>query len=189
MKLIFGILFCTTSLLSSAQKIVDNFTLTNVSDSASVSLDEYRSSAGIVVIFTSNACPYDGYYLSRVRSLITDYQGKIQVLLINSHLESNESENQMKSAYGKWGLPVPYLSDKDQVAMKILGAKKSPEAFLLERKNGKLTVVYNGAIDDNAQMANAVNQSYLKNAIDLVLTNRPVELPTTRTVGCTIRGR
>lgn len=189
MKHFFGILFCITPLLASAQKTIDNFTLVNVSDGASVSLDEYRSSAGIAVIFTSNSCPYDGYYLSRIRTLITDYQGKIQVLLINSHLESNESEDLMKSTFPKWGLSVPYLSDKDQAALKTLGAKKSPEAFLLKSKNGKFTVVYNGAIDDNAQMANAVNQSYLKNAIDRLLTDRSVELPTTRTVGCTIRGK
>jgi peroxiredoxin len=189
MKFIPGLLFCFIPWLSPAQKVVDNFTLTNVSDGASVSLDGYRSLPVIVVIFTSNACPYDGYYQARIRSLIMDYRERIQVLLINSHVESAESEDQMKSAYGKWNLSVPYLSDKNQAVMQLLGAKKSPEAFLLKSKDGKFEVVYSGAIDDNAQMANAVNRPYLKDAIDRMLSGQVVEPATTRTVGCTIRRR
>lgn len=189
MKLVFTIVFCSTAWLSSAQKTIDNFTLTNVSDGVAVSIDEYKSMAGVVVIFTSNACPYDGYYLSRIRSLISDYEGKIKVLLINSHLESAESEDHMKSAYGKWGLSTPYLSDKDQAVLKKLGARKSPEAFLLKNIKGNFMVVYSGAIDDNAQMAHAVSQPYLKNAIDRMLAGQAVEMTSTRTVGCTIRGR
>jgi hypothetical protein len=187
MKLIFVLFLCFTAMLSQAQKAVENFTLTSVSDGSSVSLDSFSAEAGVAIIFTSNSCPYDGYYKARIRNLISAYQGKIQVLLINSHIESHESADQMKLAFASWDLAAPYLSDKEQVVMKMLEAKKSPEAFLLKRKNGKFTVFYSGAIDDNPQMANAVSQFYLKIAIDRMLADQPAEIPSTRTVGCTIR--
>ncbi|MDZ7647240.1 MAG: hypothetical protein U5K54_08685 [Cytophagales bacterium] len=57
-------------------------------------------------------------------------------------------------------LPIPYLADKDQKVMETFGARKSPEVFLLSTVTGKVTVVYNGAIDDNPQTANDVRQTF-----------------------------
>lgn len=177
------------ALTSAAQTNVDNFTLVNVADGAPVSLEDFKSLDGVVAIFVSNVCPYDSYYRERIKGLINAYQGRIQVLLINSHIENDESEDKMKSVSAQWNLPAPYLADKDQSVMKALGAKKSPEAFLLKTKGGKFTVMYNGAIDDNPQMASAVSQPYLKAAIDQLLAGKATQIPSTRTVGCTIRGK
>jgi hypothetical protein len=174
MKIALGLLFCLTAWWSSAQKIVANFTLTNVSDDGSVSLDSFSSASGVAIIFTSNVCPYDGYYQARIRNLISTYQGKIQVLLINSHLEPDESEANMKTAFGQWNLAAPYLADKDQTVMHELGAKKSPEAFLLKRKNGKFEVFYSGAIDDNPQMAKAVIKTISRHPLTVCCQVRPL---------------
>ncbi len=189
MRFILILFFCCLAWTSSAQTNVENFTLVNVADGAPVSLDDFKSMEGVLVIFTSNVCPFDGYYQDRIKGLISTYTGKIQVVLVNAHVEADESEDKMKSVFAQWNLPVPYLADKQQVVMKALGAKKSPEAFLLKSKGGKFTVFYNGAIDDNPQMASAVSQPYLKTAIDRVLAGKAVETNSTRTVGCTIRGK
>jgi peroxiredoxin len=167
-----------------AQTPVENFTVANV-DGTQVSLETYRAAAGVVVIFTSNICPYDGYYKLRIRELIKTYNDKVPFILINSH--PDESPASMKTAYGAWGLPVPYLADKDQVAMLALGAKKSPEAFLLKNVNGKFVSLYNGAIDDNAQAPEGVTVYYIKQAIDKLLASQEVNMPSVRPVGCSIR--
>jgi len=170
-----------------AQIPVQNFTLTNVADGSAISLENYPTCSGLVVIFTSNVCPYDGYYTARLKHLIATYQGKIQFILINSYQEPEESAIKMKSAYDAWTLPVPYLSDKDQVALECFGARKSPEAFLIKTNGGKFTIVYSGAIDDNAQVSAAVTETYLRSAIDKLLTDQKIEVATTRAVGCSIR--
>jgi hypothetical protein len=180
-------LFFLTGLCTSAQTPVQNFTLLNVADSSDTSLDHYTSHKGMVLIFTSNACPYDAYYLERIRTLVNMYQGKIQFLLINSHPDPDEAVEKMKAAYRQWGLTVPYLADKSQVAMESLGARKSPEAFLLKPVGGKFMVIYSGAIDDNPQVMTAVSQHYLHEAIEALIGGHKTEIPKSRAVGCSIR--
>ncbi len=176
-----------TNLVLPAQTPVQNFKLTNVVDGSVVSLESYPTCSGLTIVFTGNACPYDGYYTERIKDFITTYQGKIQFLLVNSFQEAEEAADKMKDAHSSWGLPVPYLADKAQEAMVCLGAKKSPEVFLLKNMNGKYTVVYSGAIDDNPQVASAVTQFYLKTAIDKMLAGQKIDLPMVRAVGCSIR--
>lgn len=173
-----------TSITCTGQ-VVQNFSLTNVLDNKSVSLEDFSSNTGVVIIFTSNNCPYDSYYLNRIKELAELYGTKTPVLLINSNTE--ESADQMKNYAERSGLSIPYLADKEQKVLANLNPRKSPECFLLQREGGKFTVVYRGAIDDNAQTASAVNHSYLKDAISKLLAKQKIEIPDVRPVGCSIR--
>jgi metal-sulfur cluster biosynthetic enzyme len=172
--------------LSRAQQ-VQNFSLTNVVNGQTVSLDTYPSCAGLVVIFTSNACPFDEYYRARIKKLVQDYQDKIPVLLVNAMIDPAESADAMTKKASQWGVSVPYLADKDQTLMLQLGATKTPQAFLLKNAGGKFSVVYNGALDDNAQVEADVRHAYLRDAIDIMLTNQSIATPSVRPIGCTIR--
>lgn len=178
--------FVFFSLTASAQTI-QNFSLVNVMDGKSVSLSNYTSQAGVVVIFTSNECPFDQYYLDRIRSLHNTYSAKIPVILINSNLESKESPEAMKAYANRCSLGMPYLADKEQNVLNQFNARKSPEAFLLKNISGKFTVVYRGAIDDNAQTASEVRNAYLKTAIDNLQAGEKIEPADVRPVGCSIR--
>lgn len=182
-KLLLPIL--VASAITSYTQEIKDFSLTNVKDGKSVSLSDYSSAAGIVVVFTSHECPYDNYYKERLKELVTSYAGKIQFLLINSNQEPQESAEQMAIHYGDLG--VPYLADKDQTATETFGARKSPEVFLLSKTNGKFAVVYSGAIDDNPQVAKDVKQTFLKDALNKVLAGQKIEPATQRAVGCSIR--
>ena len=91
MKMNIILFLITLSLGLKAQTQVQNFTLTNVVDGKSISLDQYSSSNGVVVLFTSNECPFDNYYKDRIKEMIGTYAGKVQFLLVNSYIESEES--------------------------------------------------------------------------------------------------
>jgi hypothetical protein len=166
---------------------VENFKLTNVIKNEPVSLDTYPSCEGIVVIFTSNSCPYDEYYRKRVSNLAATYSDKVPVLLVNSGTDETDSETAMLRKAKELSLSVPYLADKDQKLMTNLNARKSPEAFLLENNGGKFTVIYRGAIDDNPQVEADVRHHYLRDAIDIMLSNQKVETPEIRAVGCNLK--
>lgn len=166
---------------------IQNFTLTNAVDGKEVSLESYASSPGVVIIFTTNSCPYDGYYLNRIRALATQYNSKIPVLLVNSSTESTESVDQMKNYADQCKLPVPYLADKDQKLLSSLNPRKSPEGFLLQKSGADFKVVYRGAIDDNAQSEKEVKVSYLKDAITKMLAGQKIEVADVRPVGCSIK--
>jgi thiol-disulfide isomerase/thioredoxin len=167
-----------------AQEVKD-FSLTNTQDGKAVALSSFGSVTGIAIVFTSHECPFDNYYKERLKNLASQYVGKIQFVLINSNQEPQESVEQMAIHYKD--LNVPYLADKDQIAMETLGARKSTEVFLLSTANGKLNLVYSGAIDDNPQVAKDVKQNFLKDALDKLLAGQKIEVANQRASGCTIR--
>lgn len=177
------ILFLVANVLS-AQEIKD-FSLTNTRDGKVVTLSGLGSVTGVAVVFTSHECPFDNYYKERLKELTSQYAGKIQFVLINSNQEPQENVEQMAIHYND--INVPYLADKDQVAMEALGARKSTEVFLISKAGGKLNLVYNGAIDDNPQVAKDVKQQFLKDAIEKLLAGQKIDVTNQRASGCTIR--
>jgi hypothetical protein len=185
MKKLLVVILLSAALRSNAQTEITDFSLTNVKSGKEVSLANYKSSTGIAVVFTSHECPFDNYYKDRLKGLVSSYSGKIQFLFINSNQEAEENVAQMAIHYSD--LDIPYLADKDQVAMGVFGARKSPEVFLLSTANGKFTVVYSGAIDDNPQAASDAKQNFLKDAFDKLIAGQKIEPVTQRAVGCTIR--
>jgi thioredoxin-related protein len=186
MKNIFLALIFLISVSAWSQQIT-NFKLPNVLNDQTVSLDTYPSCSGILIIFTSNNCPYDDYYRNRISKLAQTYQDRVPVLLVNSHIDANESKESMIKKAKELNLSMPYLADKDQTLMAALDAKKSPEAFLLKNDGGKFTVVYRGSIDDNPQVETDVRKSYLRDAIDIMLSNQKIATSEVRAVGCTLK--
>jgi thiol-disulfide isomerase/thioredoxin len=167
---------------------VRDFSGLNVADDKTLSLSEFQKEAGVVVIFRGNECPFDDYYTQRIAEMVKEYKGRIPFLLVNSYLEPAEAIDKMKMYSTVWGFGIPYLADKDQTIMEALGAKKTPEAFLLKNANGKFTIVYSGAIDDNPQLPAGVNQRHLQSAIEGLLSDH-TQITSVRTTGCTIRKR
>ncbi len=174
------------TLATQAQQVAD-FSLTNVITGSKVSLATYPSCSGVVIVFTSNACAYDEYYRDRIDALSKEFHDRVPVLLINSSVDQIESTDNMTRKAQQLGLTVPYLADKDQTVMQRFGATKTPQAFLLKNDGGNFSIVYSGAIDDNAQVKADVRHNYLKDAIEIMLTNQKIETSEVRPVGCSIR--
>lgn len=180
------LMFVVSTSVLQAQTL-SNFSLKNVIDNKQISLQDFSASPGLVIVFTSVACPFDGYYGNRIKQLQTEYSGKLSILLVNSYTEAPEAEEWMLKTAQANGLTLPYLSDKDQILMTQLNAQRSPEAFMLKNTNGQFTVAYHGAIDDNAQAEGGVKQSYLRDAIENLLNGKNIVQVNTRPVGCFIR--
>lgn len=181
------LLFALWTGTSVAQTQVANFTAPDVQSGQTVSLDHYASSGTVVVLFTSNECPFDQYYADRIARLISDYTGKVKFLLVNSHLDPEEDEEKMKQKVAGWGLSIPYLADKNQEVMRVLGARRSPEAFVLKHEKTHFSIAYSGAIDDDAQEPSAVTTNHLRAAIDSILAGKHPVHHQVRGAGCTIR--
>lgn len=170
---------------------IQNFTLTNTVNNDEVSLTNYSGKKGIVIIFTSNFCPYSKLYEDRIENLAAEYSGKgIQFLLINPNhpaaSQDDSIEEMAKKAKAK-GYQFPYLADKDQKVATMLGASKTPEAYVLKKSGNQFTVMYKGALDDNPQVANDVRSYYLKAAINAVLNDQTPATNHVRPTGCMIK--
>ncbi|HEY8935442.1 MAG TPA: redoxin domain-containing protein, partial [Cyclobacteriaceae bacterium] len=113
-KLLFLILI--GSGFTSLAQAVKDFALPDVSGKV-IHLSDYSSSAGVVIIFTSNVCPFDEYYIERIKSL---KPANVSILLVNSGLEDGESVSAMTSRAKQKGITLPYLADKDQLVLQDL---------------------------------------------------------------------
>jgi peroxiredoxin len=86
------------------------------------------------------------------------------------------------------GYRFPYLADKEHRVAGMLGATKTPEAFVLQNNGGGTFVLkYRGAIDDNPQVAQEVTVNYLHDAIAATLNRRNLSVAEKRPTGCMIK--
>lgn len=179
--------------LQAQTKKVENFSLPDARSGQQVSLADFGNRKAVVLLFTSNFCPYSKLYEERFASLVKAYEGQdVAFIMINPNDPAESREDSMEAMKAKiqsWNLDVPYLADKNQQVARQLGASKTPEVFVLSNKSGRFAVAYSGAIDDNPQVAEDVSRNYLKQAVDAVLSGKTVSTPHKRPVGCMIKGR
>lgn len=180
-----------TSALAQNGKSISNFSLLNTVDNNQISLSNFQNNKGIVIIFTSNFCPYSKLYEDRIEALASEFSAKgVQFILINPNnptASKDDSVEEMAKQAKEKGFRFPYLADKDQKVANTLGASKTPEVFLLKPTSSSFTVVYSGALDDNPQVPGDVSKAYLKDAINSLLSGKPIAKAWERPTGCMIK--
>ena len=140
-----------------------------------------------VIVFTCNHCPYALAWHDRIAQAARDYAAQgVRFLAINA----NDSERYPRDSYEAMqrrveheGWPMPYLHDASQEVARAYGAKTTPDVFVLDA-GGLLR--YRGApdsdYDDPSQQA-----SWLRDALDAVLSGDQPRRPETKPVGCSIK--
>jgi peroxiredoxin len=150
-------------------------------------LEIYRS---VVVVFLSNQCPYVQSYLQRLKQLQANWQERgFAVIGINANdtlQAAEESLEHMRNFADRQQLNFPYLRDVNQDVAKCFGAKKTPEAFLVNQQG---VLCYKGAIDDCPDAPSEVTQNHLQDAVALVIAGQTVETPQTEAIGSSILWR
>ena len=172
--------------------IAPDFKLKNV-DGKMVSMADYKSAKGFIVIFDCNTCPYSKAYNDRIKALHANYASKGFPLIViqpNDAVKSpgDSYEEMIKYAKEK-GYNFPYLIDETQETTKAYGATNTPHVFLLNKKGADLLVAYIGAIDNNTQSAERADKKYVEDAIDALLAGKEVPTNKTKAIGCTIKWR
>lgn len=155
-------------------------------DGKDVELYGSPATKAIVLVFMSNRCPGVKAYDGRLRDLARRFgpQG-VRFVGVNSvpeQLYPSESLAGMRRAAQARNLEFPYVKDRDQALMRLLGATCTPEVFLFDQE---LRLRYHGRIDD-AFVAEKARMHDLRDALNDVLAHRPVARPQTAPLGCTI---
>lgn len=170
--------------------LATDFKLKNI-DGNSVSLSDYDDVKGYLVIFTCNSCPYAVAYEDRIIALDKKYKEMgVPVIAINPNnpgIQPEDSFDKMKERAAQKGFTFPYLLDESQDIFPQYGATRTPHCFLLEKTAEGNVVRYIGAIDDNYQDAAAVETTYVEDAINAMLQGKPIEVETTKAIGCSIK--
>jgi len=168
----------------------EDFSLKNI-DGKMVSLSDFKEAKGFIVIFTCNTCPYAVANEDRIIELDKKYKPKgFPVIAINPNnpeASPGDSFELMKVRAAEKGFTFPYLLDEGQKVYPEYGATKTPHVFVLEKENKDLIVKYIGAIDDSSRDPSSVTKKYVENAVDALLANQPIEMVSTRAIGCGIK--
>lgn len=192
LTLLFAVIFSMSSFAQGYQ-VGDNamnFKLQNIDDKM-VALSDYESEKGVVVIFTCNHCPYSVAYEDRIIALDKKYKELgYPVIAINPNdpiSYPEDSFENMKIRAKEKGFTFPYIFDKDQKIFPVYGAKKTPHVYLLEKKENDFYVAYIGAIDDHSKDADAVEETFLADAIDALIAGERPDPSETKAIGCSIK--
>jgi peroxiredoxin len=191
------ILVALVSTLANAQgkgyepgSLVANFTLKNVNDKQ-VSLSDYKSAKGYVIVFTCNTCPYAKAYEQRIINLHNKYAAKgFPVIAINPNdpaASTGDSFAAMQERSKSKKYPFPYLADPDQDVTKRFGATRTPHVYLVSKTNGGNKVEYIGAVDSDTEDNDPEKIKYVENAIEALLERKSPATKLTKAVGCTIK--
>ena len=169
---------------------VADFALKNV-DGKTVSLSNFPSAKGFIVVFTSNRCPVAKAYEDRLIALHNEYAVKgYPLILINSNdplAYADESFTKMKQLADNKRFVFPYLQDTNGKVASAFGATRNPEVFMLNNKEGRMILRYAGQLDDNAHDASGVTRNYVREAIESLKLNEPIKTPVTKPIGCGIK--
>ena len=172
--------------------VATGFKLKNV-DNKMVSLSDYKEAKGFIIIFTCNHCPYAKAYENRIIGLNYKYAPKgYPVIAINPNnpkVEPQDSFEGMQQRAKEKAFTFPYLFDEGQKIYPQYGATRTPHVFVLQKMEGKNYVRYIGAIDDNYADANDVSHKYVEDAVDALLSNKPVVQASTVAIGCSIKAQ
>ncbi|PSR57099.1 thioredoxin family protein [Adhaeribacter arboris] len=176
---------------SAPNQKVESFTLQGEAGQ-NIALADFAANKAVVVVFTNDHCPYSRLYTNRLQELYSVYSGKgVKFLFIkpaistdNAPIENPNSANKVSSVISN---NFPYVTDANQKVSQQLGATKTPEVFVIEPQNGNFLLRYKGAIDDNPQVESYAKETYLKTAIEAILTNQAPAITQKRATGCTIK--
>jgi peroxiredoxin len=158
-------------------------------DGDTLTLAEAAGENGLVVMFTCNTCPWVEAWEDRypVAANAAEELG-LGFIALNPNEKlrdgGGESMAAMKERAEAKGYNFPYVVDADHKLADAFGATRTPEIFLFD---SDMTLVYHGAIDDDARNPEAVENHYLMDAMKAMVDGETIAEPTTRSVGCTIK--
>ncbi|KFF14242.1 thioredoxin family protein [Chryseobacterium soli] len=170
--------------------VATDFKLKNV-DGKMVSLSDFKTAKGFIVIFTCNHCPYAKKYEDRIMELDKKYKEQgYPVIAINPNdpnIQAEDGYQEMIERAAQRGFTFPYLVDEGQKVYPQYGATKTPHVFVLQKENGKNIVKYIGAIDNNYENPNDVSEYYVQDAVNALIEGKPVKMTKTVAIGCTVK--
>lgn len=141
-----------------------------------------------VVILLSHECPIANAYAPRLRELATEFDAAaVQWYCV--HVATGLTATTARQHAGDYQLPGKVLLDPAHRIAAALGARRTPEAFVLaDTGEGPWAIAYRGRIDDQWQAigarAAAASEHSLRDAVAAALRGERPATTSTEPVGC-----
>src|SRR5580700_6099593 len=139
-----------------------------------------------VLFFVTNNCPITNSYAPEINRIVADYEAR-KMAFYAVYTDQTLSIPAIRKHARDFGIHIPLIADTKHDLVHKVSATVTPEAAVLE-SDGKL--VYLGRIDDLyadfGKRRPAPTQRYLRQALDAVLSGKPVAIPSVDPIGCYI---
>ncbi|MBT8236249.1 MAG: thioredoxin family protein [Bacteroidia bacterium] len=166
-----------------------DFSLSDTVSGTDMTLDELSGTAGTVVMFICNHCPFVKHVNAGIVALAKDYQDKgIGFVAISSNDVENypqDGPELMKENALQEGFTFPYLYDESQEVATSYDAACTPDFYLFD---SELKLVYRGQLDaSRPENGIPVTGMDMRNALEAVLAGKQVEPNQKPSIGCNIK--
>lgn len=165
-------------------------------DDKTYTLDSFKDSNLLVIIFTCNHCPTAQAYEDRIIKLHADFKDKgVALVAINpnsnnglrldelGYTEIGDSFEEMKMRAKDRDFKFPYLYDGEtQSTAKAFGVVATPHVYIFDKER---KLKYVGRIDDSE--IKTVTSTDARNAIEALLAGKPVPVEKTKVFGCSTK--
>lgn len=157
-------------------------------DGKEYTLADFEKYKYLVLFFTCNHCPYVLGSDEITRETANRFSDRgVGFAGINSNSEETYPEdsypNMIKRMKEK-KFPWIYLHDKTQEVAKAYGALRTPHFYVF---NEKRILMYTGRGVDNPRDPSKITVNDLNRALDELTTGKPVSVPLTNPIGCTVK--
>lgn len=179
--------------------LAPNFNLP-ATDGQTYSLDSFKNSRALVVVFTCNHCPYAKAAWPLLIKMANEFKDKgVAFVGINPNDEIQYPEDSfevMEQRVIDWDINFPYFRDESQEVTRAYGAVCTPDIYVYgqDRK-----LYYHGRINNNwppvekvagtwqSKSASAETRQELKDAIEGLLAGYPPPKIQNPSMGCSIK--
>jgi peroxiredoxin len=168
-----------------------DFSLPDVTNGGSISLETFHDKDVLVVMFICHHCPFVQHVKAELARLGRDYAAKstgiVAISANDPAVSSDDSPEGLKRMAAEWGLPFPVCFDESQAVAKAYAAACTPDFFVFD-KSRKLA--YRGQLDDSRPSnGKPVTGADLRSAIDALLAGDAVNSEQKSSIGCNIKWR
>jgi peroxiredoxin len=205
LKFVFILIFISSSLFAQERNVetlkigqkAPEFSLAGVDDKT-YTLADFNEYNILVILFTCNHCPTAQAYESKFISLVDQYQDRgIGFVGISpnspaalslselgySDMGDDFEDMKIRARDKKYNFPYLYDGDTQEASIKY-GPVATPHVFIFDKER-KLT--YSGRIDDTENPYIDPKEKNMKDALDAMLAGQSVQVPSTKTFGCSVK--
>jgi hypothetical protein len=148
---------------------------------------QYPRGTAHLTVFIMSDCPLSNFYAPDIQRVCSEYRERGLSCLL-AYEDVGLDERQMRRHLDEYGYRgIRAVIDRDRAVARQAGATVTPQAVL---RGADGTIRYRGRIDNRYEALGrprrVVTEHDLLDAIEAVLTGRPVPVAETRAVGCHI---
>jgi peroxiredoxin len=151
-----------------------------------VSLHDFAGKI-VVLEWTNPRCPFvqRHYKQKTMTTLASNYQDKgvVWLAINSSSFATNDASKQWAA---EQNISYPELNDSSEATGKAYHATNTPDMYVIAADG---TLVYSGAIDNDPDGDRRASEkvNYVREALDEILSGKPVSTPQTKAYGCSVK--